>query len=41
MEATRKAGIENNGVDPYLVIQLTFAGRYGKHKIIAVHEERN
>lgn len=39
VEATRKAGIENNGVDPYLVIQLTFAGRYGKHKIIAVHEE--
>lgn len=39
VEATRQAALDNNGVDPYLVIQLTHAGRYGRNKIIAIHEE--
>lgn len=38
VEQTRQAGVENTGKAPYLVLQLTHAGRYGDGKIIAVHE---
>lgn len=36
---TRQAGIEANNTAPYLVLQLTHAGRYGRNKVIAVHEQ--
>ncbi len=39
VEKTRQAALETNGIDPYLVLQLTHAGRYGDNKIIGVHEE--
>lgn len=38
-EKTRQAGKDANGVEPYLVLQLTHAGRYGDGKVIAIHEE--
>lgn len=38
VDDTRRAGLEANGKAPYLVLQLTHAGRYGDGKVIAVHE---
>lgn len=37
-DATRQAGLDANGAAPYLVLQITHAGRYGDGKVIAVHE---
>lgn len=38
VDQTRQAGLEASGEVPYLVLQLTHAGRYGDGKVIAVHE---
>lgn len=35
---TRKAGLDANGVEPYLVLQITHAGRYGEWKNVAIHD---
>ncbi len=39
VDKTRNVAMETNGINPYLVLQLTHAGRYGNNKIIVVHEE--